>query len=122
MELLPCPFCGIDKRNPPMILSNKKEKDMPIHTTIQCTNCGTEPNHYVANEDDAIKIWNTHHSPWISVENKLPKPYTSVLSYFDYELVIVYVDDKGCWFKDGEDCGFIYITHWMTLPTPPKEI
>ena len=59
---------------------------------------------------------------WISVKNGLPeiKGYYLVCyydSYFDsYGIDIVYFRGKTVWAKNNK-----YITHWMSLPEPPKE-
>jgi hypothetical protein len=64
---------------------------------------------------------------WISVKDRLPD---------EYEPVLVYDPDVGhgqcvmyaCWSVDGWKTEFDFdhhedhgITHWMPLPTPPKE-
>ena len=60
-ELLPCPFCpekeAKDAR--PMVLSGKKKHFDDIHFTVQCTNCGCEPDFCVETEEEAINHWNT---------------------------------------------------------------
>lgn len=56
-------------------------------------------------------------SEWISVEERLPKPTYCVLvvnAYGEME-----IDALG---TDGEWMGMVEeVTHWMPLPTPPKE-
>ena len=60
-------------------------------------------------------------SEWISVKDRLPKTMELVFVYRK-GLDIVraeYLMNDGEWFNDG-----IYkapVTHWMTLPEPPKE-
>jgi hypothetical protein len=51
---------------------------------------------------------------WISVEERLPEPLTSVLAY-DYKNKRIGV---FC-FANPEDIG-VCISHWMPLPEPPK--
>ena len=51
---------------------------------------------------------------WISVEDRLPEPLTSVLAY-DYKNKRV---GLFC-FKNPETMGSYY-SHWMLLPEPPK--
>jgi len=133
MELLPCPFCGLDKKNPPIVLNNKKQKHMPIHTTVQCTNCGCEPNHYMDNEDDSIKIWNTRHSPWISVKDRLPENDIAVLGFlkqnhpfytdkiidrFQRVIYLICINNSCSIIPYMDNCT---LTHWQPLPEPPKE-
>lgn len=64
---------------------------------------------------------------WISVEERLPKDSVKVLVYdaLNQQVRIMYAHDDGSWWderdrfycnvEDGE------ITHWTSLPEPPKE-
>lgn len=65
---------------------------------------------------------------WISVEERMPEPDTSVLvSVPDYDssrrILVAMYDDfwgwRGQW--DGAISMRTQITHWMPLPEPPKE-
>jgi len=60
--LLPCPFCGPYADAKPMLLSNKKKHFDKIHHTVQCTNCGCEPDYCVETEWDAVTTWNKRDS------------------------------------------------------------
>lgn len=51
---------------------------------------------------------------WISVKDRLPPEYTAVFTYAGYIRVSFYSPDAPAW-KDGT------ITHWMSLPEPPKK-
>lgn len=64
---------------------------------------------------------------WISVEDRLPEPFVSVLACIPSEEPLPtvhesYIADHGAWvciltaerYKTGE------VTHWMPLPEPPK--
>ena len=64
---------------------------------------------------------------WISVEDRLPEPFVSVLACIPSEEPLPtvhesYIADHGSWvciltaerYKTGE------VTHWMPLPNPPK--
>lgn len=60
-------------------------------------------------------------SRWISVKERLPKPYSWVLGFgFGETELPIDVFYNGSEWKDSVLGGW-YITHWMPLPTPPKE-
>jgi hypothetical protein len=59
---------------------------------------------------------------WISVEERLPKPYKSVLvfcrnGFKTFQSVSEMLDENGR--RWSAVCG-IPVTHWMPLPAPPK--
>ena len=64
---------------------------------------------------------------WISVDDRLPEPFVSVLACIPSEEPLPtvhesYIADHGAWvciltaerYKTGE------VTHWMPIPQPPK--
>ena len=58
---------------------------------------------------------------WISVKEKLPKPFVSVLGYCPDEIPLpivheVYMDGSGHW----ETHGLGKVTHWLPMPEPDK--
>lgn len=61
---------------------------------------------------------------WIPVSERLPKPYTRVLVFYDYHhlcrgyVSVHCIDAHGEWSGD-DSC---YITHWMELPKFPKDM
>lgn len=64
---------------------------------------------------------------WISVKRELPNAYETVLIYFcqdwnyDKHKIITtgyYLDMLN---KFSTPYGYIYPTHWMHLPVPPKK-
>jgi hypothetical protein len=60
-RLMPCPFCSEKegKENGPMFLRFKKKGFDREHVTVQCTNCGCEPDNCVETEEEAMDFWNT---------------------------------------------------------------
>ncbi len=65
---------------------------------------------------------------WISIKDSLPKPGERVLAYaiVDYNFPNLdchyfesyHYDEK--WIENVDGC-IIHVTHWMPLPSPPKE-
>ena len=53
---------------------------------------------------------------WISVEDRLPKPFESVLVFRDGKISIDYNEGNG-WF--AYDFNGKRVTHWMPLPLAP---
>lgn len=66
---------------------------------------------------------------WISVKDKPPKPKTWVMVYIEYPSPVFEIE-RGIqkmssikkMFYDGKSfyCDFGTVTHWQTLPKPPK--
>ena len=54
---------------------------------------------------------------WISVDDRLPKPFESVLVFRDGKISIDYNEGNG-WF--AYDFNGKRVTHWMQLPEKPK--
>lgn len=56
-------------------------------------------------------------SNWISVKDKLPEPFATVLAYsINGRMYTVGYIDKLVGFMTRDT-----VTHWMPLPEPPKE-
>lgn len=63
---------------------------------------------------------------WISVKDKLPDNYLSVLLFDapDREIFIGYMDARGEFQLEGYSYEYslgCHFTYWMPLPEPPKE-
>lgn len=68
--------------------------------------------------------------PWISVKERLPKPYTEVFTYrrsvcglggyMAIQHVALGYGDAPMWSGDNASWK-TETTHWTPLPTPPKE-
>lgn len=102
MELLPCPFCGINSA----ILS--------FNDCVKCDKC----DFYVKKE-----TWNTRPSQWISVKDRLPENENRVLAVWDDWIDTAYCTifiDGPYWINSEIGCE-LPVTHWMPLPTPLKE-
>ena len=62
---------------------------------------------------------------WISVEERLPEPFVSVLGHCPecdplfpvHECYML--NDAGVW-CNAQGCAIEGLTHWMPLPEPPK--
>lgn len=54
---------------------------------------------------------------WVSVDDRLPNPFESVLVFRDGKISIDYNEENG-WF--AYDLNGKRVTHWMPLPQPPK--
>ena len=54
---------------------------------------------------------------WVSVEDRLPKPFESVLVFRDGKISIDYNEGNG-WF--AYDFNGKRVTHWMPLPQPAE--
>lgn len=61
---------------------------------------------------------------WISVKERLPIPYASVLACEDdpeMACIVCYYDDRcGGWMDTIEQNSVGKVTHWMPLPEPPS--
>ena len=58
---------------------------------------------------------------WISVEDKLPDELQSVLSFASYDGVFQSNYRAGNFKKTLVVWEHLNVTHWMPLPSPPKE-
>ena len=54
---------------------------------------------------------------WVSVEDRLPKPFENVIVFRDGKISIDYNEGNG-WF--AYDFNGKRVTHWMPIPQPPK--
>lgn len=63
---------------------------------------------------------------WISVEDKLPQPFVSVLVYMPEESHLPtvhegYLAEDGKWYASFYAREPFEVTYWMPLPEPPEE-
>ena len=58
---------------------------------------------------------------WISVGDRLPEMYKTVLCYDGENMIVGFVDSTGDWIHDGIRDGMISgVTHWMPPPELPN--
>ena len=63
---------------------------------------------------------------WISVKERLPQEFVSVLVYMPEERPLPtvhegYVTNQGKWYAHFFEREPFEVTHWMPLPEPPNE-
>ena len=63
---------------------------------------------------------------WISVEERLPKPFLSVLVFMPAGILSLsvcegFLSDGRLWSTRHGLLDFTSITHWMPMPLPPAE-
>lgn len=88
----------------------ESEKENLIHYNADLNNQLNEAEFHI----EKLKKQLSEKPEWISVEDRLPEPLTSVLAY-DYKNKRV---GLFC-FKNPENMVSFY-SHWMPLPEPPK--
>jgi Protein of unknown function (DUF551)/Restriction alleviation protein Lar len=113
MELLRCPFCSSDD----IQIKDMSEFNSPF--MIGCKNCHVISG-YHKTQNDAVNLWNTRPSQWISVSEKLPE--------IGKKIIVFNGSTHFCWLNNLDQfvCCYdnlevININHWMPLPTPPTE-
>jgi len=109
-ELKPCPFC--DCTTIDIILPNYEMQDYSAKPIASCNNCGAKSD---------LEKWNTRapQDEWVSVNDDLPKSIKPVLVSLNGQTILMsrYHPDNKSWVDFGK-----FITHWMPLPTCPKDI
>ena len=67
--------------------------------------------------------WADQHPHWISVEDELPEVCVAVLTTTPHGTQRAGFYEDGWWLANTPDLVRMgSITHWMPLPTPPKEV
>lgn len=102
--------------------------DMPKHSYAECIYYGKTTALYetlLAIEREIPTI--DYATKWISVKESLPKEGEMVLVSDQIEKISVFTFDKDslygkCWTDDyGKAINLGWVTHWMSIPKPPKE-
>lgn len=132
---LPCPFCGYE----PIVGPLDPEEEGNDWAQVECANpqCPVNPvvndGMEIADEEinyheEALKRWNTRvgfPTP-ISVNKKLPTEDQCVLAYGRDDsrppewYRAYYWERYQEWRIDCSEYTLNHVTHWMSLPPPPK--
>ncbi|MBC8612093.1 DUF551 domain-containing protein [Massilimaliae timonensis] len=89
-----------------------------------------EDENYVRGVDEAIGVVKNaptiNPGEWISVKDRLPEPFISVLCYMPGEQPFPtvhegFVSNNGIWHSNYFNREPGEVTHWMPLPQPPEE-
>ena len=60
---------------------------------------------------------------WISVKDRLPDNDVPVMIYnYDVNIGVYYKNKFHAFDENGYPFEINYVTHWMPLPEPPKEV
>lgn len=125
-ELKPCPFCGaegyIDEIE--STLSHKKIVYYPRCRTEKCP--GNQGWVHYETKAEAIAAWNLRPSPWIAVEDGLPKStgkYLTVRTNASGKQYSTIKNYYSCEKKFGEFCKTDpWITHWQPITLPQVKV
>lgn len=115
-DLLPCQFCG----QPKDWIDNQYEGLSPACTNQDCFAYAI-PMYFCKG---ALP---TRAEPrWIPVTERLPEVDVPVLvigeNCYNQKVVVVrHLTDFG-WYDENDDYLMAFVTHWMPLPEPPKEV
>ncbi len=114
-ELKNCPFCG-----------SKAEIKAWDGWYVECETCEiksgvslcTSGAHCENTEKEAVDIWNSRPSPWVSVKDSLPPEDVRVYVWASYH-AMAYLDD-GIWKDSSSSTSFMdHISHWAPLHESP---
>lgn len=106
MNLLPCPFCGSEEVA--FIVSHG--------SSVICNGCNIKFLYDARKDGRGVMCqWNTRHSPWISVKDRLPKKNGRYLVIEDHHSNWTGI----CKFSNGK--FELKVTHWMPLPSLTEE-
>ena len=134
-ELKPCPFCG----DIPTKWVNRNQLSGNGTIYIEC--CVTMEIHFILDEHKPKKIdsykhndkvidkaWNTRIPQWQPIETINNEKKDRYYLFGGYDVYGNWVSNKFHFSLDGFINGWCMltvknngITHWMPLPTPPKE-
>ena len=116
-ELKPCPFCGGKAE---IVFMSEK-------FTVSCASGGCMANiAWCPDEEKAARAWNRRASDWIPCSERLPEDGERILicvhlaSHESVQLDTC-IEDGGYMYLDSGYSFGKEVTHWMPLPTPPKE-
>lgn len=114
-----CPYNTLDG-----CVREKYNADCPISNTVPSALDWAN-----ADVTEICKAMNTKHdkSEWTSVEERLPEPFVSVLVHMPAEKPLPtvhegYIVDNGKWYAAHFTRKADEVTHWMPMPSAPKEV
>ena len=101
--------------------SDERCDSCPMHNMAMCQDIVF---HYAA---AAIEKLQAQIPQWISVDERLPETDSVVLCFCRAHLVEMLMFAEDCWIGAGglwskTEYMKDYVTYWMTLPEPPKEV
>jgi hypothetical protein len=128
-DLKPCPFCGgdasiyVDRDLTPRHGTQVHDVTMWAECTAGCVtyhNIIGDSSTLEADRETTAELWNTRASQWISVSDRLPEEFISVLLCHRHGGVIVAQLHHGVWYDSANSMMGDGWTHWMPLPAAPK--
>jgi hypothetical protein len=111
----------------------RMEQENEVMKAVQSIGVNVDKERLIQALTDAYRFWQEGYQvgvmqppEWISVEERLPEPFVSVLVYMPEERPLPTVHEgflarEGMWYANHFDREPMEITHWMPLPKPPKE-
>lgn len=96
-------------------------KDCDNYNFVRCRACHIDDA--ISYLEEAPTIGN-----WINIKDRLPEEETECLCWFgDYPLgafarVCRWNKIKGAFWCYSDNAKWAFVTHWMPLPEPPKEV
>lgn len=126
--MLKCPFCTANA-----YVQVYKHNDTKVYKP-ECSNvnCPIYIDMTFKSWEEAVEFWNSRNeykklksevntvdNGWISVEERLPQEFDSVIVYDGASIFIGYHEINYGFYIDIVD-EKIEITHWMPLPEPPE--
>jgi len=150
MELLHCAFCGSNRLENYQCIGHAivfcTECEYRAPTKIWNTRHSPSANWDTFATNELIKcqkayneLLEKHNSPWVSIKDRLPKIKENVLVIDGDQLTVGYLDSvveektrysgpigETSWYLSYEswstsEISLCNVTHWMLLPSPPKE-
>lgn len=104
-----------------------KCKDCPCYSDSECSiHLAADALTYIRQLEEHIRDLTKMIPKWISVNERLPEPFVSVLVHIPEEEPLPQVHE-GYITPDGTWCSVLYVetydrvAHWMSMPEMPEE-
>ena len=78
-------------------------------------------DHLAAYEDTGLTPEEVQQMRWIPVEERIPRPEENPVLVYDYSGVSMAWHTKAMGWSYKTSLPCVEVTHWMPLPSPPKE-